>query len=137
LGFSVAYPGAWQPAEKASSATIDNKDLIESNRASGAELIVVLGPLSDPNVSLQTEWATVPIAFPNVSFGDPITITLSGEQALRAVFSDSSDNSHGWFILVRHNGFRYVVVAQAIPGETWANYESIFRAILSTFRFSG
>lgn len=135
VGFSIAYPGGWQPGEKDTSATIGNQELKDSNRAKGAELIVVVSPQADPDLSLQAKWDTVPAGFPAVRFGQPVAITIGGEKALRAVFSDPRDNSHGWFILVKHNGYFYIIIAQAIPDDNWVSYENTFRAMLSAFRF--
>ena len=132
----MAYPGTWQAAEGDGSFTLKDKDFIESGGTKGAELIVVLGPVKDPSVSLQTQWDEIPAAFPDVSFGDPVAIAIGGEEGVRAIFSDPRDNSYGWFIITRHDGIAYIIVAQAFPGsEAWARYESAFRAILDTFWF--
>ena len=100
-------------------------------------MIVGSAPDPDLNHSLEEVWAVLPAVFPKVRFDSPESVTIGGEPALRGLFWDSGDNSHGWFILARHNGNRVVIVAQAIPFDNWPNYESIFRAMLVTFRFTG
>ncbi len=134
-GVSIAYPGTWQPADKGTSFTIGSPDLAASGRATGAELIVVVGPWPGES-SLPDYWAKTTSAFPKVTYGEAAAIKLDGEDALRALFSDSSDGSHGWFMLAKHNGLAYIVVMQAIPNDNWANYQTIFSAMLKTFRFT-
>lgn len=116
--------------------TIASPDLAESNRAKGAELIIVFGLPKRPDEPLQAEWEEAVAAFPDVTYGEPTVINLGGEEAYRALFTDHSDGSHGWFIILRRDGFLYVIVAQAFPTDAWVNYESIFRAMLSTLWFS-
>ncbi len=116
--------------------TIASPDLAASNRATGAELIVVPGAPKLPDEALQAEWEAIVAAFPQVTFGEPAITTIGGEEAYRAVFTDPRDGSHGWFIVLRHGGFQYIIVAQAFPTDAWANYESIFRAMMYSLWFS-
>jgi len=116
--------------------TIASPDLAASNRTQGAELIVAFGPPKRPEESLQAEWEAAVGAFPEVTFGEPVITTIGGEEAYRAIFTDPRDGSHGWFIILRHSGFTYVIVAQAFPTDAWANYESTFRAMMYTLWFS-
>ncbi len=134
-GISIAYPGAWQPQDEGTSFTIGTSDLAETQRAKGAELIVVVGPWPE-GTSLQDFWTKTTTSFPKVTYGEAASIKLGGEDALRALFSDASDGSHGWFMLTQHNGLAYIVVMQAIPTDNWANYQAIFSAMLKTFRFT-
>jgi len=136
LRLSIAYPGTWLLEDKGTSMTIASPDLAASNRTKGAELIIALGSPKRPDESLQAEWKTAIAAFPEVTFGEPVVITIGGEEAYRAVFTDPRDGSHGWFIVLRHDGFLYVIVAQAFPTDAWTNYESTFRAMMYTLWFS-
>lgn len=132
---SIAYPGVWQPQDKGTSFTIGTTDLAETQRAKGAELIVVVAPWPE-GTSLQDFWVKTTGAFPQVTYGEAASIKLGGEDALRALFSDASDGSHGWFMLTQHNGLAYIVVMQAIPTDNWANYQALFSAMLQTFCFT-
>ncbi|HTP11234.1 MAG TPA: hypothetical protein VMP08_23425 [Anaerolineae bacterium] len=134
-GISIAYPGAWQPKDEGTSFTIGSPDLAETQRAKGAELIVVVAPWPEGG-SLQDFWSKTTSAFPKVTYGETTAIKLGGEDALRALFSDAGDGSHGWFMLTQHNGLAYIVVMQAMPTDNWANYQAIFSAMLKTFRFT-
>ncbi len=99
-------------------------------------MIVALGAPKHPDEALQAEWEAAVGAFPEVTFGEPGVITIGGEEAYRAVFTDPRDGSHGWFIVLHHGGVLYIIVAQAFPTNAWANYENIFRAMMYTLWFS-
>jgi hypothetical protein len=116
--------------------TIASPDLAANDRTKGAELIVAAGAPKRPDESLQAEWETTVGAFPEVTFGEPVVTTIGGEEAYRAVFTDPRDGSHGWFIVLRHSGSLYIIVAQAFPTDGWAGYENTFRTMLYTLWFS-
>lgn len=100
-------------------------------------MIVAFGPPKRPDADdpLQAEWEAAVAAFPEVTYGEPIVTTIGGEEAYRAVFTDPRDGSHGWFIVLHHSGFAYIIVAQTFPVDAWASYENIFRAMMYTFWF--
>ena len=57
LKLSVTYPYGWQHEETSRSVVIKSKEVIESKRKSGAEIIVsLLGPVDDKNTPLKTVW---------------------------------------------------------------------------------
>ncbi len=136
MGVSVAYPGAWQVKAQAPLIAISSPDLASSGRQTGAELMIGVSPPANPDASLQDRWNDFAAKFPNVTLAAPSAVTLGGEDALRGLFSDPSDGSHGWVTISRHGGLTWLVITQAIPNDNWANYEATFRAMLRTFRFT-
>jgi hypothetical protein len=134
LKLSVTYPYGWQHKETSSSVVIKSKEVIESERKSGAEIIVsLLGPVDDKNTPLKTVWKFIPDFFSEVKFEQPVSITINGKQALRAVFSDQRDNTQGWTILTMQDGYRYLIITQVFKAADWEVYEDTFRAIVNTF----
>ncbi len=136
MGVSIAYPGAWQVGGQPPLLTISSPDLASSGRQTGAELMIGVSPPANPDASLQDRWNDFAAKFPNVTLAAPAAVTLGGEDALRGLFSDPSDGSHGWVTISRHGGLTWLVITQAIPNDNWANYEATFRAMLRTFRFT-
>lgn len=134
MGVSVAYPGTWLVKDKAPLIAISSPDLAPSGRPA-AEMMIGVSP-ANPDDSLQTRWNAFAAQFPNVSLAAPSTVTLGGEEALRGLFSDPSDGSHGWVTISRHGGLTWLIITQAIPSDTWSHYEATFRAMLRTFRFT-
>ncbi|MBI5563994.1 MAG: hypothetical protein HY870_03790 [Chloroflexi bacterium] len=136
MGVSVAYPGAWQVSAQAPLVSISSPDLASSGRQTGAQLMIGVSPSASPDDSLQVRWDAFATSFPRVTLASPDIVTLGGEEALRGLFSDPSDGSHGWVTISRHAGLTWLIITQAIPNDNWANYEATFRAMLRTFRFT-
>jgi hypothetical protein len=136
MGVSVAYPGAWQVDPKQPLIAISSPDLASSGRQTGAEIMIGVSPSANPDASLQDRWNDFAAKFPNVTLAAPAAVTLGGEEALRGLFSDPSDGSHGWVTISRHATFTWLIITQAIPNDNWTNYEATFRAMLRTFRFT-
>jgi hypothetical protein len=135
MGVSVAYPGAWQVNARPPLIAISSPDLASSGRQTGAEIMIGVSP-ANPDDTLQVRWDAFAAKFPNVTLAAPDTVTLGGEEALRGLFSDPSDGSHGWVTISRHAGLTWLIITQAIPNDNWANYEATFRAMLRTFYFT-
>lgn len=134
-GFSIVYPSDWQANEKDLLVEVGTPELIASQRARGAALVVTTAPQQDA-IGLQEIWNSVKQGIGQNSPTEPVTITLAGEEALRSEISNAEHGLRGTMIISKRGFTHYLVVAYTLQQNDQPKYDAIFKDMIASFRFT-
>jgi hypothetical protein len=133
-GFSIDYPGAWGCVDEEGLLLLTSESLESTDE--GALVLVIFGPLDDPDIDLWEWWAEAEeewLASGDVVIGEPEPVILDGEDALAATIED--DESYGFFIVTISHDYAYVFLVIATPVDAWGDYEDVLVVMLESVQF--
>jgi len=134
-GFSIAYPADWQASEQNLIVEFGTAELIATQRAQGAALVITTAPQQDA-ISLQEIWNSVKQGIGQNSPTEPITTTLGGEEALRSEISNTDHGLRGTMYITRRGLTYFLVVAYTLKQSDPAQYDATFKDMIASFRFT-
>ena len=136
---TLYYPKDWDYEETSSGVTFQDEDYTKSGGNIGAALLVVGGPLDNPNMTVGTWWQeatnNITSGMPMVQISAPEPTTVGGEDALIGVLEASEQDIYGWLALVVHNGRGYIFLALVSPQDRWDENEDAFNLMLDSVEF--
>jgi serine/threonine-protein kinase len=139
LDLSLEYPTEWEHEESVDGITFSDEEYGRTRGNSGAALLVVGGPLDDPDATVQAWWNeavdNITQSMPNVQIGTPTSTTVGGEDALIGVVEATEEDIHGWLALVTHGGDGYIFLALVSPQDSWGGNEDTFSFMLGSVEF--
>lgn len=134
-GFSIAYPSDWQASEKDLLAEFGTAELIATQRAQGAALVVTTAPQQD-TIGLQEIWNSIKQGIGQNSPTEPVTTTLGGEEALRSEISNADHGLRGTMFITKRGLTHFLVVVYTLKQTDPAKYDATFKDMIASFRFT-
>jgi hypothetical protein len=145
MGFSIGHPVDWFVESSAMGVVFASNEEMLSRDADGAGLAVFVVPAAQLEGGLETtevtdealsdEWGSV-VGGMGIPVGEPESLTVGGEEALRGTIDDTEEGIVGWLAMTRSSGNLYMFLALARPTDLWGDNEPVLGAMLDSVEFT-
>jgi hypothetical protein len=143
MGLSISYPADWYMEEEegvsTSSVIFATEEDFEPDETDGAALGIVTVPLAGADLSgVEELWEAFAAEATDgeTAIGEPESLTIGGEDAVRGSYGSEEDDYDGWLTMVIAEDYGYAFLAVVSPAEDLEDYITTFDAMMDSVEFS-
>jgi len=142
IGLSIRYPDDWYMEEErdsTSSVIFATEEDFEPDETEGAALGIVIVPLLGvaelSGVEELWEAFASEATDDETVIGEPESIVVGGQDAVRGSYGSTEDDYDGWLTMVIVDDYGYALLAVVSPAEDWEDYAPTFSEMLDSIEF--